>query len=201
MEETVEKQKFKLYEQFQSVNSIPKEYYSEYDVKRGLRNADGTGVIAGVTNISNVHGYLISDGLKVPDEGKLTFRGYDIYDLLGADTESHRSADAEAKAHAKAERRAVAVSDADPHREQDGDVIDQGSAGLHQVQPEDRSDSCHGASLHGYRTEKIPQPHQDAAERQTCHRDHDRFTKFLQKLHHLSCSSNYLSQWEKIPTS
>ncbi len=90
MEETMEKQKFKLYEQFQAVNSIPASYYSEYDVKRGLRNADGTGVIAGVTNISNVHGYLISDGIKVPDEGKLTFRGYDIYDLLGADAENHR---------------------------------------------------------------------------------------------------------------
>ena len=70
----------------------------------------------------------------------------------------------------------VSHTDTDPHREQNGNVIDQGPASLHQVQPEDRSDSCHGASLHGYRTEKIPQPHQDAAERQTCHRDHDRFT-------------------------
>ena len=90
MEESIDKKKFGLYDKLLTVNSIDPEYYAQFDVKRGLRNADGTGVVAGVTNISNVHGYLISDGVKVPDEGSLTFRGYDIYDLLGSDAEGHR---------------------------------------------------------------------------------------------------------------
>ena len=72
-----------LYDNFQSVNSINPDFYKNQDVKRGLRNADGTGVIAGMTNISNVHGYLISDGEKIPDEGSLRYRGYEISDLLG----------------------------------------------------------------------------------------------------------------------
>ena len=55
----------------------------QHDVKRGLRNADGTGVLAGMTNISNVHGYVMSDGEKMPAEGSLRLRGYDLYDLLG----------------------------------------------------------------------------------------------------------------------
>ena len=72
-----------LYENFYQVNSIDPEHYRTYDVKRGLRNADGTGVLAGMTNVSNVHGYVISDGERVPAEGSLRLRGYDIYDLLG----------------------------------------------------------------------------------------------------------------------
>ena len=42
-------------------------------------------MIAGITNISNVHGYVISEGDKIADEGKLTLRGYDLYDLLSGD--------------------------------------------------------------------------------------------------------------------
>ncbi|MGI6590697.1 MAG: citrate/2-methylcitrate synthase [Eggerthellaceae bacterium] len=71
-----------LYDNILKVNSIDPEYYRRFDVKRGLRNSDGTGVIAGVTNISNVHGYMISDGQKVAAPGKLTLRGYNIYDLV-----------------------------------------------------------------------------------------------------------------------
>ncbi len=78
--------KLSLYDNITKVNSIDPDLYEQYPVKRGLRNPDGTGVIAGVTNISNVHGYLMNEGDKIPDEGKLTFRGYSIYDLLGGDT-------------------------------------------------------------------------------------------------------------------
>ena len=74
--------KLDLYQEFINVNSVDPSYYKNYNVKRGLRNANGTGVIAGVTNISNVHGYVVSEGDKYPCEGKLTFRGYDIYDLV-----------------------------------------------------------------------------------------------------------------------
>ena len=91
MDEASEKKKFGLYDQLLSINTIDPSYFQQFDVKRGLRNADGTGVVAGVTNISNVHGYLISDGVKIPDEGSLTFRGYNIYDLLlGNDAATHR---------------------------------------------------------------------------------------------------------------
>ena len=78
-----EEQKISLYDNFQSVNSVDASKYDSFDVKRGLRNADGTGVLAGLTNISNVHGYVVSDSVKIADEGHLSYRGYDVYDLLG----------------------------------------------------------------------------------------------------------------------
>ncbi len=77
--------KLALYDNIVQVNSVDSALYDQYDIKRGLRNANGSGVIAGVTNISNVHGYLMNEGDKVPDEGKLTIRGYNLYDLLGGD--------------------------------------------------------------------------------------------------------------------
>ncbi len=81
---------FELYENFESINSIDPDEYLHYDVKRGLRNADGTGVVAGLTNISSVHGYVVSDNVKMPDEGRLRYRGYDVYDLLGDAAEGRR---------------------------------------------------------------------------------------------------------------
>ncbi len=75
-------QNIALYEQFKVINSVDATLFDRFDVKRGLRNADGTGVVAGVTNISNVHGYIIDDNEKRADEGRLLYRGYDIYDLL-----------------------------------------------------------------------------------------------------------------------
>ncbi len=68
---------------FTQNNNISPEYYAKYYVKRGLRNSDGTGVMAGVTNICNVHGYVLNDGEKEPAQGKLIFRGYNINDLIG----------------------------------------------------------------------------------------------------------------------
>ena len=85
--EFANEEKFELYERFNQINTIDPSFYERYDVKRGLRNADGTGVLAGVTNISNVHGYVVSDGVKVADEGSLQLRGYELYDLIGAANE------------------------------------------------------------------------------------------------------------------
>lgn len=79
-----------LFDTILQVNSIDPAYYERHNVKRGLRNANGSGVIAGVTNISNVHGYVMSDEVKVPDEGRLTLRGYNIYDLTGEDGPQRR---------------------------------------------------------------------------------------------------------------
>ena len=74
-----------LYENFKAINSIEAAEYEQFDVKRGLRNADGTGVVAGLTNIANVHGYVVSDNEKIADEGLLRYRGYDVLDIEAAD--------------------------------------------------------------------------------------------------------------------
>lgn len=63
-------------------NRIDPKYYSRYDVKRGLRNADGTGVVAGITNICNVHGYVMNEGEKQNIDGELYYRGYNINDII-----------------------------------------------------------------------------------------------------------------------
>lgn len=78
-----EEQRVGLYDTFDEVNLIPAAAYEGRDVKRGLRNTDGTGVVAGMTNISEVNGYEVIDGVKVPAEGSLRLRGYELYDLLG----------------------------------------------------------------------------------------------------------------------
>ncbi|HIW76682.1 MULTISPECIES: citrate/2-methylcitrate synthase [Gordonibacter] len=85
-----EEKKIALYKNFKTINTIDPAIYDQYDVKRGLRNADGTGVVAGLTNIANVHGYVVSDNEKSADEGSLRYRGYDIYDLLGDPSVEHR---------------------------------------------------------------------------------------------------------------
>ncbi len=72
----------KLCDEFIKNNTINPMLYEKYNVKRGLRNADGTGVLAGVTNICNVHGYVVSEGERVPIDGELIYRGYNIIDLI-----------------------------------------------------------------------------------------------------------------------
>ena len=85
-----DEKKLALYEHFRSINAIDPELYEQYDVKRGLRNADGTGVVAGITGIANVHGYVISDNEKLADKGSLRLRGYEIGDLLSVDDADRR---------------------------------------------------------------------------------------------------------------
>lgn len=63
-------------------SKIEPNLYEKFHVKRGLRRNDGTGVTAGITNICNVHGYLINEGEKEPTEGKLIYRGYNVKDLV-----------------------------------------------------------------------------------------------------------------------
>ncbi|HPQ45759.1 MAG TPA: citrate/2-methylcitrate synthase [Clostridia bacterium] len=62
-------------------NVIQPAYYSKYDVKRGLRNANGTGVLVGLTEIGDVHGYIMDEGEKTPVEGRLRYRGIDVEDI------------------------------------------------------------------------------------------------------------------------
>ena len=63
-------------------NAISPALYAEYDIKRGLRNANGTGVLVGITRISEVRGYTVEDGKKIPCEGQLMYRGIPITDLV-----------------------------------------------------------------------------------------------------------------------
>ena len=63
-------------------SAIDPALYEKYHIKRGLRNSDGTGVKAGITNICNVHGYLLNEGELEPIPGQLIYRGYSITDIV-----------------------------------------------------------------------------------------------------------------------
>ena len=63
-------------------NTIERDLYVKYDVKRGLRDLNGKGVLAGLTNISDVQAFKVVDGEEVPCEGNLFYRGYNIKDLV-----------------------------------------------------------------------------------------------------------------------
>ncbi len=59
-------------------NAFDTELYNEYNVKKGLRNKNGTGVLVGLTGIGDVVGYRMEDGNKIPVDGELYYRGYGI---------------------------------------------------------------------------------------------------------------------------
>lgn len=61
---------------------IDTELFTKYDVKRGLRDLNGKGVLAGLTNISDVRASKIVDGVQVPTHGQLFYRGYNVQDLV-----------------------------------------------------------------------------------------------------------------------
>ena len=74
---------YKLSDKVKSSCRIPKESFQKFDVKRGLRNEDGSGVLVGLTNIGNVVGYeRDSEGHLQPTVGKLFYRGYELDDLV-----------------------------------------------------------------------------------------------------------------------
>ncbi|QUH27445.1 citrate/2-methylcitrate synthase [Vallitalea guaymasensis] len=63
-------------------NKIDFELYDKFGVKRGLRNKNGTGVLAGLTEIGDVIGYRLDDGEKIPTQGSLLYRGIDVKDIV-----------------------------------------------------------------------------------------------------------------------
>ena len=63
-------------------DSIPKALYADYGVKKGLRDENGQGVLTGLTNISSVRAFDVIDGEKVPCDGELLYRGYDVTQLV-----------------------------------------------------------------------------------------------------------------------
>lgn len=61
---------------------IPMELFEQYDVKKGLRDQNGNGVVSGLTHISKIHAFKYEDGKKIPCDGQLWYRGYDVIDLV-----------------------------------------------------------------------------------------------------------------------
>ena len=61
---------------------ISKDLYKEFGVKAGLRDENGKGVLAGLTNISDIRAFQYVDGVKKPADGQLLYRGYDVKDLI-----------------------------------------------------------------------------------------------------------------------
>lgn len=72
----------KLLEVAEKNSYIDPALYDKYSVKRGLRNANGTGVLVGITNIASVEGYEIKDGQKIAAEGRLFYRGISVEDMI-----------------------------------------------------------------------------------------------------------------------
>ena len=69
---------------------IETELFTKYDVKRGLRDLNGKGVLAGLTHISDVRASEMVDGVSVPAHGKLFYRGYNVKDLVDGFTSDNR---------------------------------------------------------------------------------------------------------------
>lgn len=63
-------------------SQIPIGLFEEYGVKRGLRDKDGNGVLAGISNISRIDAFRTEDGKKIPCDGQLWYRGYNVIDLI-----------------------------------------------------------------------------------------------------------------------
>lgn len=82
----------RMAEKLKKVYSIDASLYEKYNVKRGLRNKDGTGVLVGLTTIGDVHGYVIEENDKVSIPGKLRYRGIDMTQIVRANEEARTHA-------------------------------------------------------------------------------------------------------------
>lgn len=80
----------RLAEKSRLSSEIDSELYIKYDVKRGLRDLNGKGVLAGLTHISDVRAYKYIDGERIPDYGQLFYRGYNVKDLCSGFADNGR---------------------------------------------------------------------------------------------------------------
>lgn len=80
----------KFFDKSLEQNQIANELYSTYSVKKGLRNEDGTGVLVGLTKISDVVGYKKVNGKKEDDYGQLYYRGINVKDIVNANRKDKR---------------------------------------------------------------------------------------------------------------
>ncbi len=89
--ETVDREVFERFlAAAKEANQVPPGVFESFRIKRGLRDPDGTAVLAGVSNIGNAHGYILSEGDRVPDEGKLEYRGFDMSALVDGISSENR---------------------------------------------------------------------------------------------------------------
>lgn len=79
-----------LAEMSEQAGIIEQELFTKYDVKRGLRDVNGKGVLAGLTNISDVRASKVVDGETIPIHGNLYYRGYNVKDLVEGFTKENR---------------------------------------------------------------------------------------------------------------
>ena len=87
---TASKEIHKLAELCKENNHIEPELYDRYQVKKGLREPSGKGVLTGLTEISTVNGSKMIDGVLTPIDGQLRYRGIDINDLVNGFSNNHR---------------------------------------------------------------------------------------------------------------
>ncbi|HZJ87009.1 MAG TPA: citrate synthase [Erysipelothrix sp.] len=87
----VDENLFKLFSRYiPEENIVDKSKYRKHDIKHGLRNEDGTGVLVGITHIAEVVGYDLVDGKRVPKDGELYYRGINVDDLIEGVEKDHR---------------------------------------------------------------------------------------------------------------
>lgn len=75
---------------YEGKDAINPELYDLYKVKRGLRDKNGNGVVAGLTTISTIEAFDISGDQKVPCDGRLYYRGYDVRELVSGTVREKR---------------------------------------------------------------------------------------------------------------
>jgi citrate synthase len=80
-----------LTEGIETKYQIDQSLYNDFNVKRGLRNKDGSGVLVGLTRIGGVTGYIKEEEEIIPVEGKLRYRGIEIKDIVTAIAEENRN--------------------------------------------------------------------------------------------------------------
>lgn len=92
MQETQRSREFlhELAQTCESINYIDPELFTKYSVKRGLRDLDGRGVLVGLTDIGEVHSYIVDEGEMVPIPGQLSYRGIDVSQITKGYLKDHR---------------------------------------------------------------------------------------------------------------
>lgn len=81
---------YELAQKCETINYIDPELFTKYSVKRGLRDLDGRGVLVGLTDIGEVHSYIVDDGEMIPIPGQLYYRGLDVSQITKGYLQDHR---------------------------------------------------------------------------------------------------------------
>lgn len=90
MQETKKELLLQLSKTCEKVNYIDPDLFTKYSVKRGLRDLDGRGVLVGLTDIGEVHSYMVDDGEMIPIPGQLLYRGIDVSLIANGYLKDHR---------------------------------------------------------------------------------------------------------------